>query len=138
MTTTRERDDGSTRTAAQDAVTRMRRIWPAFRWGDDDDPRSAAREYGHALLDIGDPAAIAAGTTQAIREVGGRFPPSVADLLAYVRTEVVKPPPPTIPTNPANRCPHCHDTGLLAEVVVDGNGIASCTDGLHRTTWKAA
>ncbi|MGE0025724.1 MAG: hypothetical protein AB7O78_01790 [Thermoleophilia bacterium] len=127
----------TTQAAAQDAVTRMRRMWPAFRWGDHDDPHSAAREYGAALLQTDDPAAITAGTTNAIREVGGRFPPPVAELLDYVRA-AIKRTPIVIPDNPPNRCPQCTAAGLDLEVIVDGNGWASCTDGLHRTTWKAA
>lgn len=113
-------------------------MWPAFRWGDETDPHSAAREYGAALLQITDPAAIRDGTTKAIREVGGRFPPPAAELLDYIRA-AIKPTPIRIPDNPPNRCPECTAAGTLElEVVVDGNGWASCTDGLHRTTWKAA
>ncbi len=124
--------------AARDAVERMRRMWPAHRWGEPGDPHNAAREYGEALLDVGDAGAIVRGTTAAIRSIGGRFPPPVADLLAYVRHELPPPERPPVPENPPNRCPICAEQGETNAVTVDPEtGIASCVEGLHRMTWRA-
>lgn len=123
--------------AAQQAVTRMRAAWPAHRWGDPHDPLAAARDYGEALLEVDDAAAINAGVTRAIREFPGKFPPPVSELLRYVR-EARGSKPVIIPDDPENRCPICAEDGELHAVVVDSNGWASCTEGAHRTTWRAA
>jgi len=129
--------DITIRTAAQDAVRRMRAMWPAHRWGDAEDPSSAAREYGLALLEIPDAGAIARGTTAAIREVGGRFPPPVAELLEYVRAEIPRPEPAPLPAVIENRCPVCREQGLETEVVVDpGTRLASCVEGVHGYSWR--
>lgn len=129
--------DLSVSQAARQGVAKMRAMWPAFAWGDGSMVTSAARQYGEALEQVGDVAAIQAGVTAAIREVGGRFPPSVADLLVYVRGEV-KRRPAVSPDNPDNRCPVCRDQGAELAVVVDVNGMASCVDGTHRSVWRAA
>lgn len=119
--------------AAQDAVRRMRRMWPAFAWGVEGAPQSAAAEYGHGLMSIGDAAAIRSGVTQAIRITGGRFPPPLADLLEFVRAERTRVDHET--GNTPNLCPECDgDQGA----VVDRNGIASCTNGLHRFAWRVS
>lgn len=69
------------REAAQTAVARMRGAWPAHRWTDE-----VAREYGMALIEeVADAEAIEAGVTRAIRKTPGKYPPSVADLVAECR-----------------------------------------------------
>jgi len=71
-------------------VARLRAAFPAFSWGELGAPRTAAREYGLALEDVGDVAAIEKGVTKAIRQTTGRFPPSVGELVALVRAQVVR------------------------------------------------
>jgi hypothetical protein len=127
----------TTTKAAQEAVTRMRGAWPAHRWGDPTDPLAPARDYGEALLDIADAAAIDAGVTRAIREFPGKFPPPVSELLRYVREARGPRPAPTLPADPANRCPICRQEEATNAVVVDRNGWASCTEGSHRQVWRA-
>jgi hypothetical protein len=112
-------------------------MWPAFNWGAPDDPRAAAREYGRALMDIGDAAAIEAGVSRALREVDGRFPPPLAELLRYVKAEKA-PAMFVVPDAVPNRCSVCRELGEDPGVVVDANGWASCVNGEHRRAWKVA
>lgn len=67
------------RDAAVESIRRMKAAWPAWSWA-----AEMEREYGRALMDVGDPELIELGTTRAIREVSGRFPPPLADLLQLI------------------------------------------------------
>lgn len=107
-------------------------MWPAFSWGSGKD--SAAAEYGYGLMSIGDAAAIRTGVTNAIRIVGGRFPPPLAELLEYVKAEVTRVD--RQPGNTPNLCPECGEQEVESPAVVDRNGIASCLVGEHRSAWR--
>ncbi len=67
------------RDAAADAIRRMKSAWPAWSWSLD-----MEREYGRGLMSVGDVGLIEEGTTRAIREIPGRFPPPLADILVLV------------------------------------------------------
>ena len=67
------------RRAAWGAIKRMKAAWPAWSWSDE-----MTAEYGRALVAVGDADLIEEGTTQAIRQRPGKYPPPIADTLQVI------------------------------------------------------
>jgi hypothetical protein len=72
-------DSVTPREAAVESIRRMKEMWPAWSWS-----KEMEREYGLALMDAGGPEFVEAGTTLAIRECPGKYPPPLADLLQRI------------------------------------------------------